>query len=125
MRDVILLYDGALKANRVSSVVRLDQTFDIIRPGFDAQGRRRTSWTQIVHEGVPVFEVKVLTDLDNVLDKFERQFDRDIGQDADLLTQALAQVKRERRAKFRDGVSGVEPAPAPQDKRQPPRKYPS
>lgn len=106
------LYGGAIIAHRVSGFVRAGYSFDVVRPGFDAQGRKRETWTQIVHEGVPVYEVKLKTPLKNVLDRFEQAWDKTIGDDEDLLARALASVKRERNAKFMDGESGEAPAPA-------------
>ncbi|AFU86621.1 hypothetical protein D869_gp293 [Caulobacter phage CcrRogue] len=106
-----LLYDGALEGNCVGRFVRAGQTFDVIRPGYDAQGVKRQTWTQIIHDGVPVFEVKVRTDLDNVIDRFDALWERHIGDDDDLLARALTSVKRERASKFRDGKAGVAPAP--------------
>lgn len=111
--NLIPLYDGALRGNKVGSIVKGPRTFDIIRPGYDAQGRRRTKWTQIVHDGVPIFEMKVRTDMNAVLDRFDQLWGRFIGpDDCDLADRALAGVKRERTSKFRDGRTGVEPAPS-------------
>lgn len=122
------LYAGALEANEVSRFVREGETFKVIRPGYDAQGEKKATWTQIVHEDVPIYEVKVKSTLDNVLDKFDILWDRHFDEDDDpaFLAAALASVKRERRRKFRDGRSGVSPAPAlSKDGRTPPRPYPS
>jgi hypothetical protein len=105
------LYDGALEGNCVGRFVRAGLAFDVIRPGFDAQGVKRQTWTQIVHEGVPIYEVKVRTDLDNVIDRFDALWESHIGDDEAFLARALASVKRERVSKFRDGKSGVASAP--------------
>ncbi|UTC29930.1 hypothetical protein BAJUN_03280 [Bajunvirus bajun] len=126
MSDRIPLYDGALKGNRVSSVVKAGLTFDFIKPGFDAQGRRRTTWTQVVHAGVPIYEVRVNTALDNVLDRFDAEWDKVMGDDRAFIDKALASVKRERLSKFMDGKSGVEPAPSLRDgKVASPKKMPA
>ncbi|AFO71695.1 hypothetical protein CcrKarma_gp144 [Caulobacter virus Karma] len=119
MSSDLPLYDGALTGKLVGRFVRAGQAFDVVRPGFDAQGIKRQTWTQIVHGGVPVFEVKVRTDLDNVIDRFDELWERHIGEDEDLLARALASVKKERTAKFRDGKSGVTPAPTVHDVRIP------
>lgn len=129
MSRPLSLYGGAVKANEVSRFVRAGKVFVVIRPGYDAQGEKRATWTQIVHEDVPIYEVKVRTALDNVLDKFDILWDRHIGDEDEqnaFLNRALESVKRERRAKFRDGRSGVAPAPAlSRDGREPPLTYPS
>lgn len=129
-REALLLYpehaNGSIRANRIGAFVRGDKTFDIIRPGFDAQGRKRGSWTQVVHEGVPVYEVKVQTGLANVIAQFDQQWDRTIGADDELLGRALQAVKRERTTRYRDGESGESPAPAlSRDGRGQGRRYPT
>lgn len=86
--------------------------FDIIRPGYDAQGRRRLQWTQFVHHGVPIFEMKVRVDLGKAIRRFDALWSQHIGGDQELLDQALFAAKRERTSRFRDGVSGEAPAPA-------------
>lgn len=113
-RDRIPLYDGALQANRVGSFVKGRRTFDVIRPGYDAQGRQRLTWTQVVHQGVPVFEVKVRGPLNAALDRFDALWTRAFGgrDDAPLVAQALAATMKERRTKFRDGKTGETPAPS-------------
>ena len=53
-RQNLPIYGGALKANKIGSFVLGGETFHIIRPGYDSQGRRRTTWTQFVHEDIPI-----------------------------------------------------------------------
>lgn len=128
-REPITLYPDhpqPLTANKVGAFVRAMQTFEVIRPGFDAQGRPRKGWTQIIHGGIPIYEAKVQTTLDNVIERFDQLWDRTIGADEDLLDRALAAVKRERVEKFRDGQSGESPAPAiVKDGRGYGRRYPT
>jgi hypothetical protein len=111
-RPVLPLYEGAIRAHEVGAFVMGGETFHIIRPGYCSQGRRRTTWTQIVHDDVPVFAVKVRTDLAAVIARFEAQWERHIRNDPAILAKALALCKGERRRKFRDGVTGESPAPA-------------
>jgi len=122
--DLIPVYDGEIRGNRVGRFLRAGITFDIIRPGYDAQGRRRHTWTQFLYEGVPVFEVRKLSEIDAAMDQFDDLWDEHIkvgaatgalGLDAydyDLLTRALDVTKRGRLARFRDGRTGESPAPA-------------
>ena len=115
-----------MKANKIGSFVMGGETFHVVRPGFDIQGRKRTAWTQVVHEDIPVYESRLDVPLDQVLKRFEEQFDALIGDDRKLLAQALKQTKAEHRKKFKDGVSGVEPAPtSSQDGRATGREYPA
>lgn len=130
MRDLVTLYPGhergSIRANRIGGFVRAGRGFDVIRPGYDAQGRRRTSWTQIVHRGVPVFEVKVLAPLDKVLERFDTLWDKTLGADDALTERALAAVTRHRLSRFRDGYSGVaQTREVSQDGRGPARAYPA
>lgn len=111
-RDLIPLYDGALQANQVGRFARGGATFDIIRPGYDAQGRRRTTWTQFVFEGVPVFEVKRKVNLDVAMEIFDELWAEHIKDEHDLLLQALNSTRKDRLSKFRDGRTGESPAPA-------------
>lgn len=117
-RDLILLYDGAIRANSIGCFIRAGVSFEIVRPGYDAQGRRRISWTQFVWEGVPVFEVKKRAELSDAMDHFDAMWDEHIydkkagKDDADLLMRALNATKNERMSKFRDGRTGESPAPA-------------
>lgn len=122
--DTITLYPehpgGELQANRVGSFVTGGLEFDIIRPGYDAQGRRRTGWTQFVVDGVPVYEVKVQTDLPTAMRRFNDQWARFIGGDKLLAQEAAQMARRERIAKFRDGRTGEAPSPSPtRDPREP------
>ncbi|UTC28999.1 hypothetical protein MARCHEWKA_04870 [Brevundimonas phage vB_BpoS-Marchewka] len=120
------LYDGALKANKIGAFVLGGETFHIIKPGYDSQGRRQPRWTQFVHEDVPVYQVKMDVDLDVAMDRFETAFKASIGDDRALLTKALAGAKASHRARFMDGKTGVEPAPtATQDGVNTGRRYPA
>lgn len=120
------LYGGALKANQVGAFQRLGVNFQIIHPGYDTQGRRRTNWTQVVHDGVPIWEWKLSAPTDTVLAHFDSLWKESIGRNRRLLKSALKQVVNDRRSRFKDGITGVEPAPAlVQDGRGPGKAYPS
>lgn len=110
-RDYLPLHGGAIRANKLGTFVMGGETFHVIRPGYCTQGKRRATWTQIVHEDVPIFEVKLAVELPRVYEQFESQWARTIGKDRDLLARALTACKNERRRKFKDGVSGEAPAP--------------
>lgn len=105
------LYDGAIKANKIGAFMMGGETFHIVRPGYDSQGRRQPRWTQFVHEDIPVYQVKLEVDLDTAMDRFEAHFKATIGEDRDLLARALAGSKSSHRARFKDGKTGVEMAP--------------
>lgn len=125
-RSVHPLWGGAIKANKVSAFVRCGQTFHVIRPGYDIQGRRRPTWTQVVHGDVPVYTVKTSVTVRQVTDRFDALFDRHIGADETLLAKALELCKGESHRKFQDGVTGESPAPAvTHDKRGRGFKYPT
>ncbi|AXQ68730.1 hypothetical protein HOU00_gp395 [Caulobacter phage CcrPW] len=117
MSKSIPIYDGAIEANHVGSFVKMGEAFQVIRPGYDAQGNARAAWTQFVHDGIPVFEEKVKGPLSAATRSFDRQWAQFIGDDRDLMLRALEACKKEHRAKFRDGRSGVEPAPTVHDTR--------
>jgi hypothetical protein len=110
-RDILPIYDGAIKANRIGAFVLGGETFYVTRPGYCSQGKRRSEWTQIVHEGIPIYEVKLSVDMAQVISNFETSWKRWIGDDRALLGKALTACKKERRKKFRDEKTGVEPAP--------------
>uniref|UniRef100_A0AB74UGB2 Uncharacterized protein n=1 Tax=Caulobacter phage BL57 TaxID=3348355 RepID=A0AB74UGB2_9VIRU len=119
-----ILVHGVLEGNCVGRFVRAGLTFDLIRPGFDSQGNKKQTWTQVLHEGVPIYEAKVRTEVENVIDRFDDLWEVHIGEDEDLLKKALAAVKKERASKFMDGKSGVAPAPAlAHDERPAPKTY--
>jgi hypothetical protein len=123
-RDTLPIHAGAIRANRLGSFVMGGETFHVIRPGYCTQGKRRDTWTQVVHEDVPVFEVKVKVELHYVFEQFETMWRRTIAEDRDLLARALAACKKERRRKFKDGTSGEAPAPGiTSDKRGDGRRY--
>ena len=111
-RKVWPLYGGAIKGNKIGAFVMGGETFHVVRPGFDVQGRKRTAWTQVCHDDIPVYTVKMDVPLDAVIAKFEREFDATVRGDPAILARALEMSKTEHRRKFKDGVSGVEPAPA-------------
>ena len=106
------LYEGALKGRVVGAFVRLGRDFTVIRPGFDAQGRKRTTWTQVVVDDVPIWEWKITAPLDFVLAKFDSEMKRTIGRDKALFERALQMAQNRRRKVFRDGVAGEAPAPS-------------
>lgn len=107
----IPLYDGAIKAHKVGGFIMGGEMFHIIRPGYDVQGQRRIKWTQFVHEDVPIFQVKTDMRLEDAIAHFTAQFDKTFSGDAlAKLPRALKNSKAEHRRKFRDGVTGVEPA---------------
>lgn len=118
--------NGEIKANVVGAFMRGGEGFYVIRPGYDAQGRRRQSWTQIAHDGVPIWEWKRIGDLSAILDHFDKLWAQHLGGDPKLLAKALTQTKALRRRTFRDGVSGETPAPSiTRDGREPGIVYPS
>lgn len=104
--------DGGLKARVVGAFMRHGETLYVIRPGYDAQGRRRTSWTQVVHEGVPIWEHKLRADLPKILAQFDSLWQAAIGKNRKLSAEALEKTRQARTRAFKDGRSGVEPAPA-------------
>lgn len=111
-RDMIPLYRGELMANRVGKIIRGDLEFDIIRPGYDSQGRRRASWTQFCIFGVPVYECKKHLTMGAAIKEFDRLWTLYIGDDLDLAQRAINAARVERKRRFRDGVTGESPAPA-------------
>lgn len=125
-RQNLPIYGGALKANKIGSFVLGGETFHIIRPGYDSQGRRRTTWTQFVHEDIPIYQIKMDVDLDVAIERFEAAFKVAIGEDRALLLEALKGSKASHRARFMDGETGQEPAPtATQDGVKVGRRYPT
>lgn len=122
---VLPIYGDAIRANKIGSFVMGGETFHIIRPGYCIQGKRRQAWTQFVHDGIPVYETKVKSDMAQSIAQFERLWAKHIGADRDLLSKALSRCKDERRRKFRDGESGETPAPAMRDGRSEGKRYPS
>lgn len=111
MKKGLPIYDGAITAHSVGAFVKCGEAFQVIRPGYDCQGERRVSWTQVVHEGIPIFETKVKCELSVAMVEFDRQWAIHIGDNRELMKLALDACKKEHRRKFKDGVSGVEPAP--------------
>lgn len=81
-----------------------------VRPGFDAQGRKRIQWTQIVADGVPIWEHKRRAEVNEVVDLFDSQWKKAFGSNQRFSTEAVAKTREARMRVFRDGRSGVEPA---------------
>lgn len=109
---LIPLYDGAIEAHLVGSFIKDGFCFDVIRPGFDAQGRKRQLWTQIVYQGVPIFEVKVQAKLPQVIETFETRWAEVFeGYEPQEIEPALQGTVRERTTRFKDGVSGETTGP--------------
>ena len=105
------IYDGKIKARNASGMVRLGQNFQVIYPGYDSQGRRRQSWTQVVWKGIPIWETKLACTLSAAIAKFDSEMAKHVGKDTDLLVKALNQAAEHRRKRFQDGVTGEAPAP--------------
>jgi hypothetical protein len=106
------LFDGSIKAVRIGSFVRHGFQFEVIRPGYDWQGRRRTAWTQIAHEGVPIFDIKTHMEAGNAIALFDQEWTKSIGRNKKLAKNALKRCKAMRMRCFRDGVTGESPAPS-------------
>lgn len=123
MKKSHALYGGAIKAHKVGSFLMGGEHFHLIRPGYCIQGKRRLGWSQVVHDDVPVFEVKLGQDARAAMTEFEAQFARHIGDNPELLAKALDACKKERRRKFRDGTSGEAPAPGLPEGRGEGRRY--
>jgi len=111
-REILPIYDGAIRANKIGTFVKGGETFHVIRPGFCSQGKRRIAWTQIIHGDIPVFEVKIHAELQEVLEKFDTLWAKHIGRDKELMMKALEATKAEHRRKFRDGRTGQSIAPS-------------
>lgn len=103
---------GEIKAHVVGSFMRHGVTLYVVRPGYDAQGRSRASWTQVVHDGVPIWEHKLRAPLNKVLAQFDSLWKTAIGQNRRLSAEALVATRAARLRTFKDGMSGVEPAAA-------------
>lgn len=109
----IPLYGGEIQANVVGGFVKNGVAFTIIRPGYCIQGRRRPTWTQVVHGDVPVFEVRMQqASIAGITQKFDDRWDALIGADAQFASIVLEACKKARRARFKDGVTGEEFAPS-------------
>jgi hypothetical protein len=108
----IKIYDGSIKANKIGSIVRGGITFEIIRPGYNDQGRQMVGWTQFVFKGVPVFEVKRAAELKDAIKKFDDNWDKHIASNEAILAKALEACVKSRRKLFKDGVTGEAPAPS-------------
>lgn len=104
------LYAGALQANEVGAFLKGGFEFAVIHPGYDAQGRRRTGWTQVVHEDVPIWEWKVQAPVKVALIQFDKAWEA-CGR-PEVMAKALQQCKDARRACFQDGKAGESPAPS-------------
>lgn len=124
--NVLPLYGGAIRANKLGTFVKNGETFHVIRPGYCSQGKRRLSWTQVVHEDIPVFTIKVRAEMPAVLERFDSLWAKHIGEDKTLTKKALTATKNEHRRKFRDGKSGEAPAPSlNKDGRGEGKRYPA
>lgn len=111
MSKTVSLYGGAIQAHKSGSFVKGGEAFQVISPGYCIQGRRRIDWTQIVHEDIPVFTVKMRCSVAKALKQFDMHWDKAIGKDRDLMQAALAACKKEHRRKFRAEDAGNAPAP--------------
>lgn len=115
-KKTITLYpdhpSGEIKAHVVGSFMRHGAILYVVRPGYDAQGRSRPSWTQVVHDGVPIWEHKLRADLSKVLAQFDSLWKASIGQNRKLSAEALLATRAARLRTFKDGAAGIEPAAA-------------
>ena len=109
-RDYLPLYDGSIKANRIGTFTRDGLTIHIVRPGYDSQGRRRQAWTQFVIDGIPIYEVKMRITETAAIKRFNELWTKYIT--PEIRDQAYVNCRKERLAKFKDGVTGESPAPA-------------
>lgn len=103
---------GEIRANRVGAFVKGGESFDVIRPGYDIQGRRRIGWTQVCHGGVPIFDHKLQAPLEVVMERFDRLWAKAVGTDTPILKRALDMTKAARLSRYRDGVTTEGAAPA-------------
>jgi hypothetical protein len=125
-RDYVDLYDGSLRANRVGEIERNGIHIDIIRPGYDAQGRRRVAWTQFVVDGVPIFETKIRMDTRAAVERFDKLWTETFEAISDDIPAALEACRRDHLSKFRDGSAGEPPAPSlAHDGRPDGKRYPA
>lgn len=103
---------GEIDAYVAGAFLHANRSFYVIRPGYDAQGRRRQGWTQVVFEDVPIWEWKLEAPLSDVIGQFKKLWKANIGGDRPLANKALKMTLQARREKHRDGVSGEAPAKA-------------
>lgn len=103
---------GEINASTAGAFLHHQHSFHVIRPGYDAQGRRRQGWTQIVYKDVPIWEWKLEAPLTDVIGQFKKLWKESIGGDRTLASKALRMTMKARREKHRDGVSGETPAKA-------------
>jgi hypothetical protein len=104
---------GEINASVAGAFIHAKKSFYVIRPGYDAQGRRRENWTQIVFEDVPIWEWKLEAPMSDVIAKFKSLWKSEIGLGGDsrvLANKSLRMTLTARRASFRDGTSGESPA---------------
>lgn len=115
-KKTVTLYEdhptGALKAQVIGGFMAGGRHLLVIRPGYDAQGRRRSKWTQVVDGDIPIWEFKRQAPLAQVLEHFQGLWKKSFSRNAKLIEQAMEMTKAARRRRFRDGESGVAPAPA-------------
>ncbi len=117
MKKTVVLFEdhdrGSRRATVVGGFVRGGRSLLVVRPGYDAQGRRRESWTQVVDGDVPIWEFKRQAPLGDVLGHFSELWIKTFGKRSEaLVEQALALTKQARSKAWLDGEAGVEPAPA-------------
>lgn len=124
MKQRVAIYTDNLFSTLVGQITKFDLTFDIVRPAFDAQGRKR-DWYQFVHDGIPIYENKVAKTVAVAAARFEEIWDQAMGANAALAHKSLEAVKKERRRRFKDGVSGEQPAPSIQVRTPKELKYPA
>lgn len=123
-RVYIPLYGGSIQGNSVGKITRDGVEIDVIRPGYDAQGRRRVAWTQFVVDGVPIFETKIRMDTRTAIEKFDKLWAEAFGSRSDDLQKALENCRHDHLSKFKDGVSGEPAAPSlSQDGRPDGKRY--
>lgn len=103
---------GSITASVVGSFMLGRRHLLVVRPGYDAQGRRRQNWTQVVDGDVPIWEFKRTMALPKVLEHFRALWKKSFAGNAALIERSMDAVKASRRKRFRDGMSGMSPAPS-------------
>lgn len=107
------LFDGEIQANKVGGFIKNGMQFDVIRPGYDAQGRRHKEWTQVAHEGVPVYTVKLSScTMSDFLRRFDVLWDKHFGDgDPEHVKKCFESNRKSHLRRFKDGVTGETIAP--------------
>ena len=104
---------GSIKAHVVGGFMRGSRHLLLISPGYDSQGRRRTGWTQVVYGDTPIWEFKRQANSNEVCRQFAKLWDEAFGQrNTPLIEKALQMVVAARNKAWKDGESGMAPAPA-------------